>query len=221
MINNLARWVKMGKNIHLNSAVNRFRLNSKTRIGSVIDAISIVMPFNEEEWKEYYFKNVKSESDLNSVGSELYKKIIEIILPEIQSIEESDCQDYIRNLVIRETLHGYRTRITILNTLLIKRTGKEFHFLPDFPNDYKYRTYKIDYYFVDETKDLLIGVKAQPYSILHAEEAHIKRALEEIKEEHKRWEEKNAGRFFIIYYTGKPDDCKIQNEDVLEEISAL
>jgi len=211
----------MGKNTHLNSAVARFKFNQKSRIGDINEAISFAMPMNEKEWRDYYFKNVRSEGDLKKLGSELYQKITEIVIPEIRSITEKDCTDFIRELIISKSFEGQRARFYILNFELIAKTGKQFRFLPDYPNDYKFRTYKIDYYHVDESKDLLIGIKAQPISTRQSQEPHVRKALEEILDTHKSWEAKEAGHFFVLYYSGTKDAWKIENEEILGEIASL
>ena len=211
----------MAKKTHLNSAVTRFKFNQKPHIGDINGAISLATPLTEQEWSDFYFQNVKSESELDRIGSELYRKISDVVLPEISSITEEDCKEYMRELVIKKSFEGHRTRYIILNSELIKKTGKDFRFLPDYPNDYKFRTYAIDYYHLDETKDLLIGIKVQPFSITKSQEPHVKKALQEIQQTHKEWEDKEAGRFFILYYSGAKENYTIHNEEILEEIVAL
>jgi hypothetical protein len=181
----------------------------------------LAMPLTQEEWSDYYFNKVRSETELAEVGSELHRKIVDVVLQEIQSITLEDCRDFMRELVIKKSFEGHRARFYILNSELIKKTGKEFRFLPDYPHDYKFKTYAIDYYHVDETKDLLIGIKVQPISIVQSQEPHIKKALQSILDTHKEWESKDAGRFFVLYYAGRGENCRIRNEEILEEIAAL
>lgn len=49
----------MAKEWILNSAMNRFQLNFKRNVGPASESIRRCAPRTLEEWREYYFKNVK------------------------------------------------------------------------------------------------------------------------------------------------------------------
>ena len=66
-------------------------------------------PKTIDEWKEYYFKNVRPKEYIESLGKKLYIKITEVIQSEVEEITEQDCIDYISQLVIDRTFDGYMT----------------------------------------------------------------------------------------------------------------
>lgn len=98
----------MAKEFHLNALVNRYGYNKKAKVGSVIELISAAMPFELNEWEEYYYKNGKSKEELNSLGENMFLKIKEVLIPEILSITENDCKEYLRKLVINKTFEGIK-----------------------------------------------------------------------------------------------------------------
>ena len=101
----------MAKEWILNSAMNRFQLNFKRNVGPTSESIRKCAPKNIEEWREYYFKNVKSKEHIIELGKKLYIKITEVIQAEVSEITEQDCIDYMMQLVIDRTYEGYVTEI--------------------------------------------------------------------------------------------------------------
>jgi MjaI restriction endonuclease len=215
----------MSKQMHLNHAVNLFGLNKKKNVGDLNTAISVASPFTEAAWETYYYDNVMSKESLMKLGSELFRKIREVILPEIQSISEADCKAYINDLVITKTFAGRRARYEIFHGLLLEATGKEFKFLPDEaehnPQDWRPRTFKIDYYFPGDDSTPLIGIKVCPQTMASSRDLFVVQARQEIERDHQEWEEKEAGRFFILYYTADRQGIQIANPAVLAEIRDL
>jgi hypothetical protein len=63
----------------LNSAMNRFQLNFKRNVGPTSESIRQCAPKTVEEWREYYFKDVKPKEHIESLGKKLYIKITEVI----------------------------------------------------------------------------------------------------------------------------------------------
>ncbi|GAH55630.1 unnamed protein product [marine sediment metagenome] len=59
LLNNL----QMAKEWILNSAMNRFQLNFKRNVGAVSEEIRQCQPKNLNDWKNYYFKNVRNAND--------------------------------------------------------------------------------------------------------------------------------------------------------------
>jgi hypothetical protein len=57
-----------------------------------------------------------------------------------------------------------KSRYEILADELYRETQKGFKYLPDHPEDWRFRNYKIDYYSVIPERDILIGVKVLPAS---------------------------------------------------------
>ncbi|MDI6803137.1 MAG: MjaI family restriction endonuclease [Bacteroidota bacterium] len=60
----------MPKEWILNSATNRFQLNFKRNVGAVSEAIRKCKPKNLEDWKTYYFENVRSKQHIGSLRSD-------------------------------------------------------------------------------------------------------------------------------------------------------
>jgi len=90
----------MAKEWILNSAMNRFQFNSKRNVGAVSEEIRKCAPKTIEEWKEYYFRNVRTKEHIEDLGRRLYIKITEVISAEVQEITEEDCIEYMFNMLI-------------------------------------------------------------------------------------------------------------------------
>jgi hypothetical protein len=99
--------------------MNRFQLNFKRNVGAVSEEIRKCSPQNIDEWRDYYFKNVRTKEHIESLGRKLYIKISEVIAAEVEGIEEEDCINYMFQMVINRTYDGYLTEIkTIYGQLL-------------------------------------------------------------------------------------------------------
>ena len=101
----------MAKEWILNSVMNRFQLNFKRNVGPTSESIRKCSPKTLDEWREYYFKNVKTKEHIEDLGRRLYVKISEVIQAEVDGITEQDCIDYMLQLVIDRTFEGYKTEI--------------------------------------------------------------------------------------------------------------
>lgn len=97
----------MAKEWILNSALNRFQLNFKRNVGATSESIRKCSPKSLDEWRDYYFKNVKSKEHIIELGKKLYIKITEVIQAEVAQITEQDCIDIMINLVINRTYDGW------------------------------------------------------------------------------------------------------------------
>jgi len=113
----------MAKEWILNSAMNRFQLNFKRNVGPTFESIRQCSPKIIEEWREYYFSNVRSKEHIESLGKKLYIKITEVIQAEVEKITEQDCIDYMIQLVIDRTFDGYMTEIKTIYRQLEKELG--------------------------------------------------------------------------------------------------
>ena len=212
----------MGKNYHLNSIVNRFGFNKKKNVGDLLELIFAADPLTLEEWEQYYYKNGKAKTHLEKIGRDIFEKIGSVIIPELTSIQEEDCKEYIRNLVVKSTFEGMKTRYEKLNRILFKECGIEFSYLPDHKEDWRFKTFKIDYYYLDISKDLLIGIKVAPNTLRMSQNPVVITAREEIENIHRDAQDKKAGHFFILYYEGvKTRGLKIANPEVVEQIKEL
>lgn len=207
---------------HLNLAINRFQLNRPKRIGKTDDAISAAIPTSLEEWQEHYISNLRSEQQLDEIGDELFDKMQSVVLAEIKSINQEDCRNYVKELVFVKTFEGYQARLDILQNELLEKTGKHFEFKADHNNDWRFKTYQIDFYHIDINKDLLIGVKVYPESFENSQNPHVIRSKDEVERAHKDAEEKYAGHFFNLYYRKhSKDKYELTNPKVLDIIKKL
>lgn len=78
----------MAKEWILNSAMNRFQLNFKRNVGATSESIRKCAPKSLDEWRDYYYANVKSEAHIEELGRKLYVKITEVIQSEVQEVTE-------------------------------------------------------------------------------------------------------------------------------------
>ena len=115
----------MAKEWILNSAMNRFQLNFKRNVGPVSEEIRKCAPKTIEEWRKYYFKNVRSKEHIEELGRKLYIKISEVISAEIEEITEEDCIEYMVKMVIDRTFDGYMTEIKTIYGQLEKNTWSQ------------------------------------------------------------------------------------------------
>ncbi len=99
----------MAKEWILNSAMNRFQLNFKRNVGPTSESIRKCEPKTLEQWRKYYFSEVRTNKHIIELGKKLYIKITEEIQAEVEEITEEDCIDYILKLVIDHTFDGYMT----------------------------------------------------------------------------------------------------------------
>ena len=63
--------------------MNRFQLNFKRNVGPTSESIRKCAPKTVDEWRDYYFSNVKPEEHITELGRKLYVKITEVIEAEV------------------------------------------------------------------------------------------------------------------------------------------
>jgi hypothetical protein len=78
----------MAKEWILNSAMNRFQLNFKKNVGATSEAIRKCSPKTVDEWRNYYYSNVRTKEHIEELGRRLYIKISDIIQQEIEDITD-------------------------------------------------------------------------------------------------------------------------------------
>jgi hypothetical protein len=78
----------MAKEWILSSAMNRFQLNFKRNVGATSEAIRKCNPRTLNQWREYYFSNVRSREHIEELGKKLHTKITEVIYAEIENVTE-------------------------------------------------------------------------------------------------------------------------------------
>jgi hypothetical protein len=106
---------KAEKEFVLNYAMNRWQLNFKKNVGPTSDSVRLCAPATLDEWRDYYYSNVKPAEHIDRLGQALYRHIRDELPSEkrfhpdlLAGISEQDCIAYIHTVVIDRVYHGYR-----------------------------------------------------------------------------------------------------------------
>ncbi len=201
----------MAKEWILNSAMNRFQLNFKRNVGATSESIRKCSPKTVEEWRDYYYANVRTKEHLEELGRKLYVKITEVIQSEVESVTEQDCIDYMINLVINRTYDGYVTEITTIYGQLSSVLGVKIEPSPDEWD----RIYNVDFYICVNEK--YIGIQIKPLN----EGIQLPEIFKEKNiqiQSHKKFEKKFGGKVFYVYSSKINGKKQIVNTDVIKEI---
>lgn len=201
----------MAKEWILNSAMNRFQLNFKRNVGATSEAIRKCSPKTLEEWREYYYTNIKSEQHIEELGKKLYVKITEVIQAEVADVTEQDCIDYMKQLVIERTYDGYTTEIqTIYGQLqaILKIT------IEPAPDEWD-RLFNIDFFI--KINDKYLGLQIKPVNQgLQLPEIFKEYGLQQ--ETHKKFTEVFGGKVFYLFSQKINGKKEIVNKEVIPEI---
>lgn len=201
----------MAKEWILNSAMNRFQLNFKRNVGPTSESIRQCAPKTINEWRDYYFKNVRSKEHIENLGKKLYIKITEVIQAEVEDITEQDCIQYLTQLVIDRTFDGYMREINTIYGQLEKALDVTIEPAPD---DWD-RLYNVDFFI--KIKDKYIGIQIKPVN-QGIQLSQIFKEKELQHKTHQKFTEKYGGKVFYVVSTRKGDKKVIVNEDVIDEI---
>lgn len=203
----------MAKEWILNSAMNRFQLNFKRNVGPTSESIRNCSPKTLDEWRDYYFANVKPKEHIIELGKKLYIKITEVIQSEVAEVNEQDCIDYMMQLVIDRTYDGYVTEIQTIYGQLQNILNVKIEPAPDEWD----RLCNVDFFI--KIKDKFIGLQIKPVSF--GSGAQIPEIFKEknIQEEtHKQFTERFGGKVFYIYSIKDGERKEIYNKEVIKEI---
>ncbi|MCW7074203.1 MAG: MjaI family restriction endonuclease [Methanophagales archaeon] len=201
----------MAKEWILNSAMNRFQLNFKRNVGPTSESIRQCAPKTIEEWREYYFKNVRSKEDIESLGKKLYIKITEVIQAEVEEITEQDCIDYMFQMVIDRTFNGYMSEIKTIYGQLERELGLKIEPAPDEWD----RLYNVDFYV--KIKDKFIGIQIKPVNQgIQLSQIFKEKGLQ--KRTHEKFTKEYGGKVFYIFSSKSGDKKVIVNREVIGEI---
>lgn len=201
----------MAKEWILNSAMNRYQLNFKRNVGATSESIRACCPKSLEEWREYYFANVRSESQIEDLGRKLYVKISEVIQSEIAEVTEQDCIDYMKEMVINRTYEGYTTEIETVYGQLQNEIGLPIVAAPDEWD----RRFNVDFYINVNNK--YIGLQIKPINNkIQLPEIHKEYALQ--KASHETFKQEYGGGVFYIYSCRIDGHKVIANPEVIDDI---
>ena len=201
----------MAKEWILNSAMNRFQLNFKRNVGPTSESIRKCSPKTLDQWREYYFDNVRSKKHIEELGKKLYVKITEVIQSEVLDVTEQDCIDYMIQLVIDRTYDGYTTEIQTIYGQLEKILG-----VPIKPaSDEWDRLYNVDFFI--QIKDRYIGLQIKPVnSGIQLPEIYKEYALQ--ADSHKKFTGKFGGKVFYLFSEKTDGKKEIKNKEVIKDI---
>ena len=203
----------MAKEWILNSAMNRFQLNFKRNVGPTSESIRKCSPKTLEEWRDYYFANVKSEDQIEELGRKLYVKITKVIQSEVAQLSEQDCIDYMKQLVIDRTFDGYITEIQTVYGQLQKLLNVPIEAAPDEWD----RLFNVDFFI--KIGEKYIGLQIKPVnSGIRLPEIFKEYALQ--AETHTKFTEVFGGKVFYLFSAKVGDKKEIQNKEVIAEIAS-
>lgn len=201
----------MAKEWVLNSAMNRFQLNFKRNVGPTSESIRQCAPKTLEDWRDYYFQNVKSKEHIENLGKKLYIKITEVIQSEVEGITEQDCIDYMFQMVIDRTFNGYLTEIKTIYGQLERELGLKIEPAPDEWD----RLYNVDFYIKINSK--FIGIQIKPVNKgIQLSQIFKEKGLQQ--QTHKKFTKEYGGKVFYIYSSKSGDKKVIVNKEVIAEI---
>ena len=203
----------MAKEWILNSAMNRFQLNFKRNVGPTSESIRACSPATLDEWREYYFKNVRSREHIEELGRKLYVKITEVIQAEVQELEEQDCIDYMIQLVIDRTFDGYMTEISTIYGQLQNHLFYKIE-----PAEDKWdRLFNVDFYILVNQR--YIGLQIKPVNQgIQLSQIFKERGLQE--KTHEKFTKQFGGKVFYIFSSKVGDKKVVLNQEVIAEIKA-
>ena len=206
----------MAKEWILNSAMNRFQLNFKKNVGPTSESIRKCSPKNLEEWRDYYYAQVRPEEHIVELGKRLYVKITEVIQSEVVEVTEEDCIQYMKQMVIDRTYDGYMTEIQTVYGQLQHRLGVKIESAPDEWD----RLFNVDFFI--SVNEHFIGLQIKPVSFgsgaPQLPEIFKEKSIHE--ETHKAFTEKFGGTVFYVYSAKTGEKKEICNPQVIEEIEA-
>ena len=204
----------MAKEWILNSAMNRFQLNFKRNVGPTSESIRKCSPKTLDEWRKYYFANVRPEEHIVELGKKLYVKITEVIQAEVAEVTEEDCINYMRQLVIDRTFDGYMTEIQTVYGQLEQMLGVKIEPAPDEWD----RLYNVDFFI--KVGERFIGLQIKPIAADDGEiqlpEIFKEKSIQE--KSHRKFTEKYGGKVFYIYSFKRGQKKEVYNKEVVDEI---
>jgi hypothetical protein len=201
----------MAKEWILNSAMNRFQLNFKRNVGPTSESIRQCAPRTIDEWRDYYFKNVRPREHIEELGRKLYVKITEVIQAEVEEITEQDCIDYMIQLVIDRTFDGYMTEIKTIYGQLERELQVKIEPAPDEWD----RLFNVDFFI--EIKDNYIGLQIKPVN-QGIQLSQIFKEKELQLRTHEKFTKQYGGKVFYIFSSTVGERKEIRNKEVIAEI---
>lgn len=201
----------MAKEWILNNAMNRFQLNFKRNVGPTSESIRKCSPKTVDEWRKYYFANVKPKEHIIDLGKKLYVKITEVIQAEVAEITEQDCIDYMLQLVIERTFDGYTTEIQTVYGQLEKAIGTKIE-----PSSDEWdRIFNVDFFI--KIGEKYIGLQIKPVNEgIQLSEIFKEHGLQ--LKTHEEFTAKYGGKVFYVFSMKQDGKKTIANPEIIKEI---
>lgn len=191
--------------------MNRFQLNFKRNVGPTSESIRLCAPKTLNEWRDYYFKNVRSKEHIEELGKKLYIKITEVINAEVEDVTEEDCIDYMLQLVIDRTFDGYMTEIKTVYGQLEKELSVKIEPAPDEWD----RLFNVDFFI--KIQDKYIGIQIKPVNQgIQLPEIFKEKDLQ--VKSHEAFTKKYGGKVFYVFSSKIGERKEIRNKEVIGEI---
>ncbi|MFA5554804.1 MAG: MjaI family restriction endonuclease [Phycisphaerae bacterium] len=200
----------MPKEWILNQANMRWGLTRKNKVGPVAELIRKCSPRTTEDWEKFYYQNAYPREHLEQLGRQLYIKISEVCLAEIENITEQDCIDFLINLVVNRTFDGYQSEVQTIYSQLQAELGVKIEPAPDAWD----RGYNVDFFIKIDEK--YIGIQIKPAG--HAYITQIINERQFQKSTHEKFTAKYGGNVFYIISIADGKKKIIYNPEVIEEI---
>ena len=203
----------MAKEWILNSTMNRFQLNFKRNVGATSEAIRKCSPKTLDEWRDYYFENIRSLAHIEDLGNKLYTKITEVVQAEIGNITQQDCINYMVALVIDRTFDGYMTEISTIYGQLEKMLDRKIEPAPDEWD----RLFNVDFFISVNGK--YIGLQIKPVNAgIQLPEIFKEKEIQ--TKSHEKFTTQYGGKVFYVYSAKKDGRKEIVNVEVVSAIQA-
>jgi YHS domain-containing protein len=196
----------------LNSAMNRFQLNFKRNVGPTSESIRQCEPKTLNQWREYYFSNVRSKKHIEDLGKKLYVKITEVISSEVENITEQDCIDYMLQLVIDRTFDGYMTEIKTVYGQLEKELMVKIEPAPDEWD----RLFNVDFFI--KIQGHYIGIQIKPVN-QGIQLSQIFKEKDLQAKSHAAFTKHYGGKVFYVFSSKTGERKEIRNKEVILEIT--
>ncbi len=218
---------KEAKEWVLNIAFNRWQFNRPKYVGKLAEAIRECAPKSLENWKRYYHEQVPQkhvpegwqmfgrnmDEHLTEIGRRLYVKISEQLKAEVDAITETDCIQYVREVVINRTYEGYITEKRTVYEQLEQMLGVKLIPAPDERD----RRYNVDFFI--PVGDKAVGIQIKPITYTQTPEIHKWR--EWMQASHEQFEREQGGKVFVVFSVSQKGGIKrIFNPEIVDEILA-
>ena len=207
----------------LNYACQTYQLSRPNKVGAVMALIRECQPKTYDEWEMWYFENATTacknsenntkvtKESLNELGTRLYEKITEVVIPEWQAAFEqltlNDCINYIYNLTLNRTFDGFLREKSVVNDGLAKIfTDIEFNE----SNPELDHAGDIDY--IAEVNGYSFGIQIKPTTATSNFGSYS--LTERMKASFLNFEKEFEGKVFIVF----SNDGEIANKEVIESI---